>query len=626
MRKHSKSWLGWILAGFLIILFAAWGIGDMLQQSLNPQRPVIVVNGEEVSGQEFDTAYRRLQERVAQATGQQIDYARAKELGIVQQTIDGLVTERLVAQELRKRGLLISDNVIRAEIAAMPELRGTDGRFSPALFRAFLQNAGIGEAAYVASRKGELARSYLVSGIAAVEAAPGAMAKRLDVYRNEGRAAEVLTVQASPLKAPEPTAADIEAYYKANPARYTAPEFRVVTLVHFSAADAAERIEIKPEEIAREYQTRRGRGEYTTPEKRRVQYLLLPTEAAAREAYAALSGGRTFQSVADDVVKRKPVDLGKVAKADIPLTELREPVFKLKQGEVTEPIRSGLGWAIAHVDEIEAEVIKPQAEVEKDLVALMKRQRATPLIAHLKEQFDDALAGGAKIDAAAEKLKIKVTKISAIDARGADEAGAKVAGLPTDDDFLRRLFRQAKGEEGEIVDLRSNGFYIARVDEIRASHVRPLESVRARVAADWQQAERMKLAKGEAEKLAVAARGGKSLEELAKEGGHTVRKTQAQRRGATPAAPGSLEEAIFAGKPGEIVAVAQEGAWAVAKIEIVKDEQPEAASKAARERFLDELKRAYEADIVDSYARDLRAKASVRVDQAAIDRQFSQNR
>jgi peptidyl-prolyl cis-trans isomerase D len=304
----------------------------------------------------------------------------------------------------------------------------------------------------------------------------------------------------------------------------------------------------------------------------------------------------------------------------VPIPALRDAAFKLKVGEVTPPIQSPLGWHIMRVDEITPEVVKPFAEVKAQIEKDLRNRGATKILQTLREQFDEALGGGGKIEAAAEKIKAKAVVIGPVDAQGKNDKGATVEGLPDDPEFLRRVFRQGKGEEGDLVELKNHGFYTVRVDAITPSALRPLDAVKEQVTKDWTDEERGKLAKAEAEKLLAEAKTGKSLEELAKPAAYTVRKSKPINRGeGSAAAPNSLEERVFSVKPGEATTAQTREGYAVIKVEAAKDERTDDEKKKAREEFDKGLRQAYEQDFIASYTNYLRARYPTKVEQATID-------
>jgi peptidyl-prolyl cis-trans isomerase D len=523
--------------------------------------------------------------------------------------------------EARAKGILISDRLVQAQIMADENFRNEAGRYDRLRFLRVIDSNGYTEATYTAQLRGALARSYLVGAVSSFEGAPArALADRLFAYRSEYRVAEVLTIPTEAMKPPAPTDEQLAAYHKANAVKYTAPEYRTLSLVWVRPEDAAALVKVTEADLKSDYEKRKP--EFTTPETRAVRQIILKDEATAKQAYEALIGGRTFEAVAKEFAKADPINMGKLSKAQLrePVAEIGEAVFKLKVGEVTQPIKSPLSWHILKVDEIVPEALKPFDEVKEQVEKDFRQRHAIRIIAELREKFDDALGSGKKLEAAAQGLGLKLAKIGPVDAQGKDDKGATVEGLPEDGEFLRRVFKLGKGEEGELIDLRNQGFYSVRVDAITPSALRPLDSIKEKVTADWTAEERAKLAKAEAEKLAAEAKTGKSLEEVAKPGNYTVKKSKPVNRGeSTQATAGSIEDRIFAVKPGEVATAQVREGWAVVKVEAAKDERSEDDRKKAREDFDKALREAWEQDFRIGYSNYLRGRYPVKVERETID-------
>lgn len=94
-----------------------------------------------------------------------------------------------------------------------------------------------------------------------------------------------------------------------------------------------------------------------TPEKRRVAHIVLATEEDAKDVKKKLDAGEAFPELAksrstDVATAKQAGDLGFITGKDVP------PDFKailgLKEGEVSEPLKTKFGWHLVKVSKIEA--------------------------------------------------------------------------------------------------------------------------------------------------------------------------------------------------------------------------------------------------------------------------------
>jgi len=627
IRKGSKSWLGIALAGFMMILFGLWGFEDMLATGIRGTDKVIKVAGRDVTGQEFQNRYRRAIDQLEREQKRRIDYQTAKAMGVVDQIIQTYVSESLYAAVADSFGLRLSPDVLREEIVSSEQFRGQSGTFDRQVFITLLQRAGFSEQEYVAAMEGILSRQMLLGGITASGTIPESLKMRLFEHRGEKRVASVAVLDAGQIETvPEPTREQLEAFYDENKAKYRRAEFRTVTALIVTPEKLFSKVTASNEEIEAAYERRRA--EFTTPERRGIQHVRFKDKETAETALGVLREGRTFESVAEKYTEQPPVDLGTVEKEDIGIRELREVAFALDKDGYSAPVQSPFGWHIARVTEIIPRVEKPIEEVRETLEDEIRKRRAVPLLAKIREDVDDSLGGGVKLETIAERLELELTRIPAIDRRGQDAKGEKVEGLPEDGDFVGRAFTQKPGGFLEIHEVRNDGFFVVRVDEIRESHVPPIEEIEDQVRKDWTVAEREALAQKRAEALAKEIEGGKDFEEAAKAAGFEVRTTRALERGTLDQfelEPDSLQVRVFRASVNETMAAKMPGGWGVAKVTEIQKADLEKDEKELRE-IREAFTKSYRREVERSFDRYLRTRYEVEVNESGIDSLFRRGR
>ena len=109
----------------------------------------------------------------------------------------------------------------------------------------------------------------------------------------------------------------LKAYYDDRKASWRAPEYRAIDILLVTPASLAKPSEVSDEDAKADYEKEKD-TRFTTPEKRKLQQIVFPTEAEAAEAEAKIKAGASF----DDIAKARnltaaDIDLGEVTKADI---------------------------------------------------------------------------------------------------------------------------------------------------------------------------------------------------------------------------------------------------------------------------------------------------------------------
>ena len=82
------------VAVLLIISFAIWGIGDMITPGGNTNQ-VAEVDGTHITQREFQDQFQREMNRIRARIGN-IDAQQARNLGLADSTLDGLIARRLL--------------------------------------------------------------------------------------------------------------------------------------------------------------------------------------------------------------------------------------------------------------------------------------------------------------------------------------------------------------------------------------------------------------------------------------------------------------------------------------------------------------------------------------------------
>ena len=167
----------------------------------------------------------------------------------------------------------------------------------------------------------------------------------------------------------------------------------------YYAADVEGTVVVADEDIQAYY------GEHSEQFQRRgrvkFRHILLPTQAQADAARSRVLGGDDFASVAreistDAATKSAGGLMASVALGDgVPGTGMDaafvESVRRWKVGEVTDPIRSEMGWHVVYVEENVEAGTKPLEEVreqiEKSLMPEKTRARYDEILTQLKESY-----------------------------------------------------------------------------------------------------------------------------------------------------------------------------------------------------------------------------------------------
>ncbi len=419
-----------------------------------------------------------------------------------------------------------------------------------------------------------------------------------------------------------PGEADLQAFYEKHQDDFRVPELRSFHLGVLLLDDVAGEIKVPDDKLHDEYQSRAA--EFHTPEQRRFEQILLPDEAKAKEAAAALVQGKDFAEVAKDVAGAAPdtLDLGFFKKDDLP-PQLADPAFALKQGEVSQPIQDGLGWHILRLTEVKPEETQPFDSVKDKLAQEIARDMAADQIEKLRGKVEDALAGGAALAEVAQRFGLKQSTIDSVDANGRGADGKPVELPGTSADILKTVFETPAGQTSQLNELGDAGYYVLQVDTVTPATVKPLDAVKPQVVELWQQEKRdgalAQLAKEIADQVTA---GGKLADIAAQRKLQTFTTAPLTRAGGDAKLPPSLVASLFGAKPGAAVFAQGTDGYVVAQVkEVIPADPAKDAAQVAQfsERLVSPGMRD---DMLQQFDKALRQRYPVSIDPAVVARAF----
>ena len=430
--------------------------------------------------------------------------------------------------------------------------------------------------------------------------------------------------------------AAIAQFHKDNADRYQAPEYRAITLIRLDPEDYAKKYAIADDAVQQEYDSRQT--ELQIPEKRAIVQVVLPDEAAAKDLADKVRQGTPFADAVKAATSGDPIDVGTLTQKDLQEQlatvlpdvaagrDAAEALFAASVGGLIDPVKGAIGWQVLSVSKIEPPKVQP---LDDDLRAKLKHalgvRQAVDELADVGNQLDDALGGGTALADAATTLGLPVTKIPAVDSTGKDADGKEIADIMRDQGIALKLtFSTSEADDSPLTDLPSGGYVIVHVDNVQPAATRPLDTVRDKVIADWQEAERKKATSAKAQAIVERInKGGESLGTIARDLGVPVLVSQPMARtGSDPQANigGTLTEMLFAAKAGEAVAdrAPADNAAVVAVLVEVKPADIAASSDDVN-KLQEELGRFMGGDLYEQLSADLKEKIGVSRQQDIVD-------
>jgi peptidyl-prolyl cis-trans isomerase D len=195
--------------------------------------------------------------------------------------------------------------------------------------------------------------------------------------------------------------------------------------------------------------------------------------------------------------------------------------------------------------------------------------------------------------------------------------------------LIKAAFEAQKGDPLRLVEVPTpstggSAYYALSVEDVTPPAVKPFDTVKEQVAADWTRDVQRHAQEQAAAKLLAAVKGGQSLADAAAVAGVTVRRTPLiVRGGAAEGTPPQLEQALFTLKQGEPTMLETGDGFIVAVPAEMVEADPN-ADPAGYGQVRQVVARSIGTDLASVFADALRARAEPRINQPVLDNVTSQ--
>jgi peptidyl-prolyl cis-trans isomerase D len=393
--------------------------------------------------------------------------------------LDQMIAQRLVAHEAAKRNLMMSRQAVIDAITQAPEFQ-ENGRFSAALYSAYLTQRGTTDQRNVAELQSQLPLARFVGAIGDTAIAPRSLAARLAAIEAQKREVSDARIPVQQFLAQvKIDDAKAKAYYDANPAEFRTPERVRAEYLVLSAESLGKQEPVSEAEIKQAYEARASA--FKVEEQRRASHILVKTKDEADAVVAELkkNPGR-FAELAkkqsqDPGSAEKGGDLGWFGRGMM-VKPFEDAVFSMKQGG-EQLVQSEFGFHVIRLTGVQAGKSRPLDEVRKELAAELARQKGTRKYAESAEAFSNMVYEQSdSLKPAAERFKLQPQTTGWIAKAPGQELGAL-----DNPKLLAALFSSdavANKRNTDAIEVAPNTLVAARVIEHQPAAQRKFEEVK----------------------------------------------------------------------------------------------------------------------------------------------------
>lgn len=484
MRENTK-WIMLITAtAFVGLMVFQWGM-DITGRSGLSIGEIGSVNGTPVMYDAFNQTYRSLFDQVQASQEDPVTSQQIRD--IEDAAFDEVVNQLLIRQELRRRGIVVTNEELltAARFSPPPEFQNspafqTDGFFDIQKYQAFLASPTIDDLTLLqleAYYRDVIPRSKLMRQVSSDLYVTDAAL--WDEFRDRH---EQISVR----------------YLALNPAQRVADSTVAVT----------------PAEVREYYEAHEQ--EFALPAQVTVRAVVIdktptPEDTVAMRALAAelrqeiIEGADFEDMLGQPGVGAGSGDLGWFTREGMP-EEFSDAAFAATIGELTEPVRTGFGYHVIEVqdqteDSVQARhILVPFARTEESELELLTLADSLEALGESRTLADAALTLNLGVETAYLSTEFAFV------------AGAGQVGEGSDWAFEEALV----GDVSPVLETRQ-AFYMLELAEIRAAGAISLDDARASIEQTVRAEKKVERAKDEGAEIAAQVRAGVSLADIAEQ-------------------------------------------------------------------------------------------------------------
>lgn len=497
IRKNNRTlmFLLFLLIVPSFVLFGVEGYMNMGDKGVAVAR----VNGEDIHQSEWDATHRRevdqLRQSMPTVDPKVLDSAEARYA-----TLERIVRDRVIRAAATDAHLTAGDARLASELQqnqVIASLRGPDGRIDMARYRQLAAQQGLTPEGFEQQMRLELSSRQVLGGLSnsafasatQAKVALGAFLEKREVQLQRFDAAEFAAKVA-------PTDEEIEAFYKANPTLFQAPEQVDIEYLVLDLDSVTKGISINEADLKAYFE--QNVAKTTGQEERRASHILIAAPASAPAAERAAAKAKAQQLLAQ--VKKAPDSFAELARKNSQdkgsavrggdldfftrgamVKPFEDAAFAMKKGDISDVVESDFGYHIIRLTDIKVPRQRTFEEMRPQLEAELRRQQGQRKFAETADGFSNGVYEQSDtLKGVAEKYGLPVRTATGITREPAQGAtgplgNARLLGSLFSADSLERK------RNTEAVETGPNQLASARVVKHQPARTRPLAEVKDQV-------------------------------------------------------------------------------------------------------------------------------------------------
>ena len=513
MRKQAGSWVIKILLGAIVIVFIFWGVGSFRSQRGGR---VALVNGDQITLDEYREAYNNLIEQLRRRFGNNLDEDMLKQLQVKRQALNQLIDNKLLVQESKRLKFRVSEKELADAILNITAFQRA-GIFDSRLYKDVLDRLKMTPEAFEEAQKNAMLIDKLRTLI--TSSAKISDQEALEWFNWVNASVNIDYVFFSPnrYKDIHPSDEEIKTFFENHKETYKTDPMVKVRYLNFNPDAFQSKVELSDEEI-REYYDE-NLETFKIPKTVEARHILLrvnqdadpetvkKTKERALHILKLAKEGKDFAELAKQYSEGPTRDkggyLGKFKKEAM-VKPFADVAFSMKAGEISEPVRTQFGWHLINVEKVNEASVTSFDDAKKDIQKKLTDDMAKSLAYDEAEAVSDDALDGEDLINAAKKRNMKILTTDFFSSKG------PIKEINNPLEFASVAFNLLDQEISNVQEFE-NGYYILQLVDKIPPKIPELDEVKEKVKLDLVKEKQHEKAKADSETLLAALKNGKTM-------------------------------------------------------------------------------------------------------------------
>ncbi|MGL9732840.1 MAG: SurA N-terminal domain-containing protein [Wolbachia sp.] len=415
-KNFSTKVIVVILACLLIFI----GIGNHLSDD-NKKEELVRVGKEVITLDEYKSLYQNYGKKIF---GSNINEEQVKRLKY--DLLNVLIEQKLLFNLMSDLKLIIGKESIKDYIKNTKYFQNDEGEFDKEKFHEMLNVIHMTEREYIAKLEKILPAMMFITSLFR-DNYPVTFGEKIDeqIYRNrhQTRVVDIVKITKDAVtNIPKPDNQTLLDLYKKNKSYFYYPEYRTAQYISLSQKYFEDHVQISDEEIDDIIEQQKLK------DQRDIFNLIFHSKEEAEAARKAFEENKiSFEQIVEKFskTKLKEARMDNITKDFLP-EDMREKIFALKVGEVSEVLASSFGWHIIKVESVHQISSENLADLKKDVKSALINQKSFEKVNDFINQANYKIYNDTTIEEISNEYNLPIQAIGPIDASGKDQSGNSV--------------------------------------------------------------------------------------------------------------------------------------------------------------------------------------------------------